>query len=140
MTYEIKQIIAPKGYLRVGINMSNFLLVVGKNEDGDPNASTHSGGGIGTNGIAFNLGGRTVAELKKPVYESQAQGTVVVTIRVNRYGKVVNATAGAKGSTTTNSYLYARAKEAALQTTFDAKLIVKRLRDWSKTVRGTRSV
>lgn len=91
------------------------------NEDGDPNASTHSGGGIGTNGIAFNLGGRTVAELKKPVYESQAQGTVVVTIRVNRYGKVVNATAGAKGSTTTNSYLYARAKEAALQTTFDAK-------------------
>ena len=36
MTYEIKQIIAPKGHLRVGINMSNFLLVVGKNEDGDP--------------------------------------------------------------------------------------------------------
>ena len=36
MTYNIKQIIAPKGYLRVGINMSNFLLVVGKNEDGDP--------------------------------------------------------------------------------------------------------
>ena len=36
MTYDIKQTIAPKGYLRVGINMSNFLLVVGKNEDGDP--------------------------------------------------------------------------------------------------------
>ena len=36
MTYEIKQTIAPKGYLRVGINMSNFLLVVGKNENGDP--------------------------------------------------------------------------------------------------------
>lgn len=90
-------------------------------EDGDPSASAHAGGGIGTNGIAFNLGERTVAELKKPVYESQAQGTVVVTIRVNRYGKVINATAGAKGSTTTNSYLYARAKEAALQTTFDTK-------------------
>lgn len=87
--------------------------------DGDPNASAHTGGGIGTNGIAFNLGGRTIAELKKPVYETQAQGTVVVTIRVNRYGKVMNASPGAKGSTTTNSYLYARAKEAALQTTFD---------------------
>ena len=36
MTYDIKQTIAPKGHLRVGINMSNFLLVVGKNEDGDP--------------------------------------------------------------------------------------------------------
>jgi len=35
VTYDIKQKIAPKGYLRVGINMSNFLLVVGKNEDGD---------------------------------------------------------------------------------------------------------
>ncbi len=36
MTHDLKQIIAPKGYLRVGINMSNFLLVVGKNEIGDP--------------------------------------------------------------------------------------------------------
>lgn len=90
-------------------------------EDGDPNVSSHTGAGSGTNGIAFNLGGRTVTELKKPVYESQAQGTVVVTIRVNRHGKVVNATPGAKGSTTTSGYLYARAKEAALQTTFDAK-------------------
>lgn len=90
-------------------------------ELGDPNASAHTGGGIGTNGIAFNLGGRTIAELKKPIYESQTQGTVVVTIRVNRYGKVINATPGAKGSTTTNSYLYSRAKEAALQTTFDPK-------------------
>lgn len=90
-------------------------------EDGDPNASAHTGGGIGTNGIAFNLGGRTVSKLKKPIYESQTQGTVVVTIRVNRFGKVINAIPGAKGSTTTNGYLYARAKEAALQTTFDAK-------------------
>ena len=90
-------------------------------EDGDSNVSTRNEGGIGTNGITFNLGGRTVSELKKPIYKSQDQGTVVVTIRVNRYGKVINATPGAKGSTTTNGYLYARAKEAAIKTTFDAK-------------------
>ena len=36
MTHDLKQIIAPKGYLRVGINMSNFLLVVGKNDKGEP--------------------------------------------------------------------------------------------------------
>ena len=89
-------------------------------QDGNPNANSNTGGGIGTNGIAFNLGGRTVSELKKPIYESQVQGTVVVTIRVNRYGNVINATPGAKGSTTTSGYLYARAKQAALQTTFDA--------------------
>lgn len=91
------------------------------NVDGDPNASGQTGGGIGTNGITFDLGGRLVNELKKPIYESQAQGIVVVTIRVNRYGKVVSATPGSKGSTTTNSYLYAKAKQAALQTTFDTK-------------------
>ena len=36
MTNNIKELLAPKGYLRVGINMSNFLLVVGKDERDDP--------------------------------------------------------------------------------------------------------
>ena len=36
MINKIKEIIAPKGYLRVGINMSNFLLVVGMNEKKEP--------------------------------------------------------------------------------------------------------
>jgi periplasmic protein TonB len=89
-------------------------------QDGDPNSNSYTGGGIGTNGIAYQLGGRTIAEIKKPVYDSQQQGKVVVTIRVNRNGKVISASPGAKGSTTTNSYLYSKAKEAALKTTFEA--------------------
>jgi outer membrane biosynthesis protein TonB len=89
-------------------------------QDGDPNSNAYTGGGIGTNGIAYKLGGRTVAEIKKPTYDSQQQGKVVVTIRVNRNGKVISATPGAKGSTTTNTYLYSKAKEAALKTTFEA--------------------
>ena len=36
MTNKIKKLLAPKGHLRVGINMSNFLLVVGKDETGNP--------------------------------------------------------------------------------------------------------
>ena len=90
-------------------------------ENGNPDANTYSGGGNGYDGIAFNLGGRTISEVKKPVYNSQAEGKVVVTIRVNKNGKVISANPGAKGSTTTNSYLYARAKEAALKTTFKPK-------------------
>ena len=43
-----------------------------------------------------------------------------MTIRVDRNGKVISASPGAKGSTTTNSYLYSKAKEAALKTTFEA--------------------
>ena len=89
-------------------------------EDGDPNSNTYNGGGIGANGIAYQLGGRTIAEIKKPNYDSQQQGKVVVTIRVDRNGKVISATPGAKGSTTTNAYLYSKAKEAALKTTFEA--------------------
>ena len=89
-------------------------------QDSDPNSNTYTGGGIGTNGIAYQLGGRTVAEIKKPNYDSQQQGKVVVTVRVDRNGKVISATPGAKGSTTTNAYLYSKAKEAALKTTFEA--------------------
>ena len=89
-------------------------------QDGYPNSNVYTGGGTGTNGIAYQLGGRTIAEIKKPNYDSQQQGKVVVTIRVDRNGKVISATPGAKGSTTTNAYLYSKAKEAALKTTFEA--------------------
>ena len=89
-------------------------------QNSDPNSNAYTGGGIGTNGIAYQLGGRTIAEIKKPNYDSQQQGKVVVTIRVDRNGKVISATPGAKGSTTTNAYLYSKAKEAALKTTFEA--------------------
>ena len=80
--------------------------------DGDPNSNTYTGDGIGTNGISYQLGGRSIAEIKKPNYDSQQQGKVVVTIRVNRKGKVISASPGAKGSTTTNSYLYRKAKRS----------------------------
>ena len=89
-------------------------------QDGGSNSNAYTGGGIGTNGIAYQLGSRTIAEIKKPNYDSQQQGKVVVTIRVDRNGKVISATPGAKGSTTTNAYLYSKAKEAALKTTFEA--------------------
>ena len=90
-------------------------------ENGNPDANSYTGGGNGYDGIAFNLGGRTISEVKKPIYDSQAQGKVVVTIRVNQNGKVISANPGAKGSTTTNAYLYSKAKEAALKTTFKPK-------------------
>lgn len=89
-------------------------------EEGNQESNSYIGGGVGINGIAYQLGERTISEIKKPAYDSQQQGKVVVTIRVNRNGKVISATAGAKGSTTTNAYLYSKAKEAALKTTFEA--------------------
>ncbi len=89
-------------------------------KDGNQNSNTYNGESNGTNGIAYQLGDRTIAEITKPIYDSQQQGKVVVTIRVNRNGNVISASPGAKGSTTTSLYLYAKAKEAALKTTFEA--------------------
>lgn len=91
-------------------------------QDGDPNSNAYTGGGIGTKGFSYQLGGRTVVEIIKPNNDSQQQGKVAVTIRVDRNGKVISATPGAKGSTTTNAYLYSKAKEAALETTFEANI------------------
>ena len=59
----------------------------------------------------------TVPKIKD---DSQNEGRVIVTITVDRYGKVINAVPGARGSTTTNTYLYQLAKEAAFNTTFNA--------------------
>lgn len=89
-------------------------------KDGNQNSNTYNAVSNGTNGIAYQLGDRTIAEITKPIYDSQQQGKVVVTIRVNRNGNVISASPGAKGSTTTSLYLYAKAKEAALKTTFEA--------------------
>ncbi len=89
-------------------------------EDGDKNSNSHVGSGSG-NGFRWNLAGRSIN--KKPTIrdDSQEEGRVVVDIIVNRNGQVIRATPGAKGSTTTSSYLYKLAKEAAMKTRFDAK-------------------
>ena len=89
--------------------------------EGDPNSEVYEGGGIGEDGTAYQLGGRSVAFKAKPIYNTQIEGKVVVLITVDRLGNVINAIPGAKGSTTLNKQLLARAKAAALKTKFDPK-------------------
>lgn len=87
--------------------------------NGDPNSKRYEGGGAG-DGISFSLAGRSRLSSPKIQDNSQEEGTVVVDIIVDRYGKVIRATPGARGSTTTNQTLYRKAKEAALKTKFNA--------------------
>ncbi len=99
-------------------------------ESGTPDAPNYGpGGGSGTQGISFDLGGRKAQSLFKPPYDIQEDGTVVVAITVDRSGRVTEATPGIKGSTTLNENLLKLAKEAALKTTFeksnDAPIIQK---------------
>lgn len=85
-------------------------------ENGDPNAPdyyTNPGNGSGGN---YDLIGRLPLRRPIPDYPCKKEGRVVVSIKVNREGKVISATPGYKGSTTTEDCLLAEAKKAALNT------------------------
>lgn len=89
-------------------------------ENGDPNAPdyyTNPGNGSGGN---YDLIGRLPLRRPIPDYPCKKEGRVVVSIKVDRSGKVIAATPGAKGSTTTESCLLAEAKKAALKTKWQA--------------------
>ncbi|MDM8003442.1 MAG: hypothetical protein QUS66_11140 [Bacteroidota bacterium] len=90
-------------------------------ETGTPDADKYGpGGGTGTSGISFDLGGRKAQSLYKPPYDLQEEGVVVVAITVDRAGRVTDATPGIKGSTTLAGDLLKLAKEAALKTRFES--------------------
>ncbi len=82
-------------------------------------SGTGSGSGSGNgNGISFDLGGRPARSLQKPFYNSPEQGNIVVTIKVNKQGKVTYASAGAKGTDISEIGLRQQAENAALKTVF----------------------
>ncbi|KJS07576.1 MAG: hypothetical protein VR77_00700 [Flavobacteriales bacterium BRH_c54] len=89
-------------------------------ESGDPSSSNYTGGGTG-NGVDFSLAGRSMVKVKKPNNPTQEDGKVVVEIVVDKNGKVIRATPGARGSSTTNPTLYKISKEAALEARFNVK-------------------
>ena len=86
---------------------------------GDTPGATGPGGDGG--GISYNLGGRKSQKIPLPEYTQQVEGRVVVEISVDKLGNVISAKPGVKGSTTTNSYLLEKAKQAALRAKFNAK-------------------
>jgi TonB family protein len=70
-------------------------------------------------GMSFSLTGRTiVGQMPLPVYSQNLQGSVVVSISVDKDGRVTSAQAGATGSTVSNNILWKAAEEAALKTRF----------------------
>lgn len=76
-----------------------------------------TGGGVGS-GISYNLRGRTARSFGKPFYNSPEQGKIVVSIKVNKQGKVIYAAAGAKGTDISEIGLRQQAESAALKTVF----------------------
>lgn len=89
--------------------------------DGNPNASAYYGTGKGLDGDGnYLLGGRKALNKEKFIQDCNEAGTVVVSIEVDRRGKVINATAGVRGTTNNSKCLLDPAKRAALATKFNS--------------------
>lgn len=87
---------------------------------GDPNASGYYGLGGSGSGGNYRLGNRKAVSTPKPDYECNEEGRVVVAITVDQTGRVIAAQPGSKGTTTSASCLWDKAREAALKTKFNA--------------------
>ena len=91
------------------------------NPEGDPNAKSYYGTGKGLDGDGnYLLGGRKALNKEKFVQDCNEAGTVVVSIEVDRSGKVTHATAGVRGTTNNSKCLLDPAKRAALATRFNS--------------------
>ena len=89
-------------------------------EKGDP-TSTKYYGNTGKSGDSnYNLAGRSALDKAKEQPDCQEEGTVVVSIEVDKNGKVIRAVAGVKGTTNSANCLLKPAREAALRTTWNA--------------------
>ncbi len=89
-------------------------------KNGDP-SSTKYYGNTGSSGDSnYNLVGRNA--LSKPIEQPncQEEGTVVVSIEVDKYGTVIRAVSGVKGTTNSANCLLKPARDAALRTTWNA--------------------
>jgi hypothetical protein len=87
---------------------------------GDPTGSpTGAPSGSGQDGVSYDLGGRGDAYLDMPQGIPGKQGRVVVSIRVDKEGKVTMAEAGARGTDTTDRDLWKASERAAMRTRFN---------------------
>lgn len=93
----------------------------GQGNQGNPNGTPTSNNYTGNGGNGrYHVPGRTAVHLQEPDYKSNQQGTVVISVWVDRQGKVVRAEYQPKGSNTSDGYLVNQARSAALKTTFTA--------------------
>ena len=89
-------------------------------EKGDPDANKYYGNLGDGSGGNYNLAGRKALSKPKEQPDCEEEGIVVVSITVDKTGKVIRAVPGVKGSTNTAACLLKPAKEAALRTTWNS--------------------
>ncbi len=127
-----------KGNVKPGTNGGGDGNSGTAGNDGVPNGNPNTNGlggtgnnpnqiGNGTGGGGFSLTGRKAISLPK-VNDSKEEGIVVVTIKVNKEGKVTEAEPNGRGTNTSSAALKSKARQAALSavfspsTTFDEQI------------------
>ena len=85
---------------------------------GQPDGNTKEGKTEGS-ANAHVKGRNVVGSLPKPSYGTQAQGIVVVQVKVDQYGNVTEAIPGAEGTTVTDKTLWNAARNAAMKAHFN---------------------
>ena len=73
--------------------------------------------------VTANLPGRTLktSKMSIPEYDFSESGMVIVTIEVNRAGKVISANAGVDGTTLSSALLWTKCRKAAQEIVFEEK-------------------
>lgn len=69
--------------------------------------------------VRYKVADRTITKAPLVSNLTQEKGTVVVDVTINKYGHVIRAIPGSKGSTTQSEYLLIKAKQAAESALFD---------------------
>ncbi len=77
------------------------------------------GKGPGNGGYGFSLAGRSVMTPPTLSKDTKEEGKVVVEITVDKNGKVIKADPNGRGTNTQSAMLKAKARQAALETTFN---------------------
>ena len=91
------------------------------NITGSPESDNYSNIPSTGQGYNYSLDGRNPINIPKPDYNAQVSGTIVVSIRVDREGKVISAQPGVRGTNILDETLLEAAKQAALKARFNSK-------------------
>ncbi|MBR1775153.1 MAG: hypothetical protein IJ759_06460 [Bacteroidales bacterium] len=89
--------------------------------NGSGSGAGESGSGAGSNGVSFSLSGRGSKSLSTPKTNTTNTGNVVVEIKVDQQGNVIEAHAGARGTTLMNTNIWRTCEQAAKRSKFTAK-------------------
>ena len=121
-TPAINQNALYKGKKNTGTGLGDGTGTVAGNQgkpEGDPLSNSYDGTGSGNGGIALSLTSRKFVNLPSISDKGQKSGKIVVEIRVDQYGVVTRAKAGARGTTLSDADLWEKCETAALGSRFN---------------------